>query len=115
MVLPDRSPLFRNVAGSFGGIDERDHLVFNSGKAVAGYEEQITDQSGQERTFLTTKSPLRSPEGGVIAVLTTSLDISDRKQAEKDRLFLAEHDHLSAFGERHRGVGYEVARATDRQ
>jgi diguanylate cyclase (GGDEF)-like protein/PAS domain S-box-containing protein len=82
-------------------IDERDHLVFNSGEAVAGYEEQITDQDGQERTFLTTKSPLLSPDGGVMAVLTTSLDISDRKRAEKERLFHAEHDHLTALPNRH--------------
>jgi diguanylate cyclase (GGDEF)-like protein len=83
------------------GIDGRDHLVFSSGEAVASYEEQITDQNGQERTFLTTKSPLLSPDGGVMAVLTTSLDISDRKQAEKERLFLAEHDHLTALPNRH--------------
>jgi diguanylate cyclase (GGDEF)-like protein/PAS domain S-box-containing protein len=82
-------------------IDERDHLVFNSGEAVASYEEQITDQSGQERTFLTTKSPLRSPDGGVMAVLTTSLDISDRKRAEKERLYLAEHDQLTALPNRY--------------
>jgi diguanylate cyclase (GGDEF)-like protein/PAS domain S-box-containing protein len=82
-------------------IDERDHQVLDAGEAVAGYEEQITDQSGQERTFLTTKSPLRSPDGAVMAVLTTSLDISDRKRAEQERLFLAEHDHLTALPNRH--------------
>lgn len=82
-------------------IDERDHLVFEAGEAVPSYEEQITDQSGQERTFLTTKSPLRSQDGAVMAVLTTSLDISDRKRAEQERLFLAEHDQLTALPNRH--------------
>lgn len=83
------------------GLEERDHLVFNAGEAVASYEEQITDQSGQNRTFLTTKSPLLSPDGEVMAVLTTSLDISERKRAEQERLFLAEHDHLTALPNRH--------------
>jgi PAS domain-containing protein len=42
-------------------------------------EEEFTAPDGSKRVLLTTKSPLRDLAGDVVSVLTTSLDISDRK------------------------------------
>jgi diguanylate cyclase (GGDEF)-like protein/PAS domain S-box-containing protein len=79
--------------------DERnrglDRLVFESGKALPSYEEEISDRSGETHVHLTTKSPLRDGSGRVTSVLTTSLDITDRKRAESHLLHLAHHDTLT--------------------
>ncbi len=72
-----------------------DRLVFESGKALPSFEEEILDRNGENRVWLTTKSPLRESSGRVTNVLTTSLDITDRKRAESHLLHLAHHDPLT--------------------
>jgi PAS domain S-box-containing protein len=56
--------------------------IFASGKPSAAFEESY-DHGGEMRTLLTTKSPLRDQEGGVRNVVTVSLDITERKAAER--------------------------------
>ncbi|MDP6474119.1 MAG: response regulator [Alphaproteobacteria bacterium] len=58
---------------------ELDRQVFESGKAIAGIEENFEDAGGARRTLLTTKSPLSDGDGGVLNVVTVSLDISKRE------------------------------------
>ncbi|MDH3739077.1 MAG: PAS domain S-box protein [Alphaproteobacteria bacterium] len=53
---------------------EQDQLAF---------EEEITDPNGDTRTFLTVKSPLRASGDSISAVVTASLDISDREEIEQ--------------------------------
>ncbi|GGE27227.1 bifunctional diguanylate cyclase/phosphodiesterase [Agaricicola taiwanensis] len=72
-----------------------DQLVFRSGKPITSFEEEIVDASGNTNFYLTTKSPLRDGAGRIINVLTTSLDITDRKRAESHLLHLAHHDTLT--------------------
>jgi diguanylate cyclase (GGDEF)-like protein/PAS domain S-box-containing protein len=81
--------------------DGRDELVISSGAPLPSFEEQIHAADGTERTFFTTKTPLRSGAGKTIGVLTTSVDITDRKQAEKLLVFQAEHDQLTSLPNRH--------------
>ena len=72
-----------------------DRIVFETGKALPSVEEEIFDQDGNKLSLLTTKSPLRNLSGDVVSVLTTSLDISDRKRAERHLIHLAHHDPLT--------------------
>jgi diguanylate cyclase (GGDEF)-like protein len=63
--------------------------------------------------FLTTKSPLRDRAGKVINVLTTSLNITERKQAEEHLHHLAHHDPLTGLPNRtyfHDSVRKQIAR-----
>lgn len=62
---------------------EIDKQVFESGETIAAIEEGFDDVGGGSRTLLTTKSPLRDQDGGVRNVVAVSLDITERKEAER--------------------------------
>jgi len=72
-----------------------DRKVFETNDALPSYEEEIVDRDDVKRVFLTTKSPLRDRSNGVVAVLTTSVEITDRKRAESHILHMAQHDALT--------------------
>ncbi len=72
-----------------------DGVVFETGKAIPTYEEEIVDHSAKKRVFLTSKAPLHDLENKIIGVLTSSLDISARKQTEAHLLYTAQHDALT--------------------
>jgi diguanylate cyclase (GGDEF)-like protein len=62
---------------------------------LPSFEEEIVDPLGNKRVLLTTKSPLHDLAGEIVSVLTTSLEITDRKRAERHLLHLAHHDPLT--------------------
>ena len=77
-----------------------DQHVFATGEALAGEEEAVQDHAGERRILLTTRTPLRDGAGAVASVLTTSIDITDRKRAEENLAFLARSDHLTKLPNR---------------
>lgn len=87
------SEVIRSDKGQLGETIHKSVLA-NKGDSVS-FEEQITDNTGSERSFLTTKTSLRELIGGVTGILTTSIDITERKQAENTLRHIGLHDTLT--------------------
>ncbi|HWX48690.1 MAG TPA: EAL domain-containing protein [Roseomonas sp.] len=77
-----------------------DQLVFRSGEPLPEREEEATGADGVLRSFLTTKAPLRNARGELVAVLTTAIDITERKQAERRLGHMVHHDALTGLPNR---------------
>jgi diguanylate cyclase (GGDEF)-like protein/PAS domain S-box-containing protein len=91
-----------------------DRMVAETGRAAPSYEEDVTDAAGTKRVFLSSKTPLAATGGAICGVLTTSIDISDRKQAENYLHHMAHHDSLTGLPNRmllHQRISREIARA----
>ena len=72
-----------------------DRMVFETGRPLPSYEEEMVGRDGETRVFITTKSPLRDDTNVVSGVLTSSLDITSRKRTEGHLRHLAHHDPLT--------------------
>jgi diguanylate cyclase (GGDEF)-like protein/PAS domain S-box-containing protein len=77
-----------------------DRKVIKTQAALPSFEEEIVDFTGAKHVFLTTKTPLRDRHNAVVGVLTSSLDITDRKHAENHLFHIAHHDTLTGLPNR---------------
>ena len=69
-------------------ISARDHSAMRWGVPVT-FEEKLTTVDG-ERDFLTTKGPIREPNGNILGVFGVSRDITERKYIEERWKFALE-------------------------
>jgi len=76
-------------------LDEKERLVLDSGEAM------IIEESANQRTYLTTKAPLRDEQSRIIGLIGVATDITERKrgQQELEKLVVAEQ-RLRAEAER---------------
>lgn len=100
--------------------DKREHArrvdrsLFEKPRAKVTFEEELVDQSGSRRIFLTTKTPMRNATGRVSSILTTSIDITERKHAEGVLRHIASHDPLTDLPNRrmlHERIQLELGRS----
>ncbi|MGO4573503.1 EAL domain-containing response regulator [Microvirga sp. 2TAF3] len=94
-----------------------DKLVFGTAAAVPTFEEEVVDHSGARRILLTTKAPLRDQSNNVVSVLTTSVDITERKEAEGLLRHMALHDTLTDLPNRtmlSERIQHELSRGSSR-
>ena len=86
---------------SHGGRSKSlDRKVLTMEAALPSFEEEIADYTGKKRFFLTSKIPLRDRSNAVVGVLTTALDITERKAAEDYHFYIAHHDALTGLPNR---------------
>jgi PAS domain S-box-containing protein len=76
-------------------LDEKERLVLDSGEAM------IIEDTVNQRTYLTTKAPLRDEQSRIIGLIGVATDITERKrgQQELEKLVVAEQ-RLRAEAER---------------
>jgi PAS domain S-box-containing protein len=61
------------------GLDDSDRLVLESGETM-----MIEQGLAEQRTFLTTKSPLRDEQGRIMGLIGVATDITERKKAQRE-------------------------------
>jgi len=97
------NPAWTRAAGKdaeeAASLDDNERLVLEAGETMI-VEELLNTPAG-ERTYLTTKSPLRDEQGRVIGLIGVATDITERKNAQREleKLVVAEQ-RLRAEAER---------------
>jgi diguanylate cyclase (GGDEF)-like protein/PAS domain S-box-containing protein len=77
-----------------------DRAVIETGKAPPAFEEELSDTLGGNRIFLTTKTPLFAEGGSAAAIVTVSLDITERKESEARLAYQAHYDPVTGLPNR---------------
>lgn len=90
--------VFFNLAEA-DAINANDRTAMETGRAIE-VEEVFTGVDGRQRTFLSTKSPLRDNRGQIIGVIAVSRDITERA-IEQEQLRRAKEDSEAASAKLH--------------
>lgn len=91
-----------------------DRMVWETGRHLPSFEEDVIDSSDTKRVLLSSKTPLLNVDGTICGILTTSIDISDRKAAENYLRHMAHHDTLTGLPNRvllHERLNREIIRS----
>ncbi|MDB5572329.1 MAG: hypothetical protein JWN93_3512 [Hyphomicrobiales bacterium] len=72
-----------------------DRHLFDGGAPLPAYDEELTGAAGKARVFETTKTPLLDAQNRLAGVLTTAVDVTERKRQAAHLRHLAQHDPLT--------------------
>ena len=98
--------LIGNLAAEYLGAQSGEHqrvldaMVFADGRGIDEFEQEIVDSNGNARWFLTSKAALHDSDGHTVHVLTSSLEITDRRRAALELMHVAYHDALTGLPNR---------------
>jgi PAS domain S-box-containing protein len=67
---------------------KKDAEVMATGRAALNYEESVKDAQGNALWFQTSKCPFYAPSGEIAGLVGISIDTSDKKRADQERLQL---------------------------
>ncbi|MEO7362149.1 MAG: PAS domain S-box protein, partial [Gemmatimonadaceae bacterium] len=70
---------------SVAELTQRDDAEVMAGAVISDRELQLTTPDGRTRWYVSRKSPLRDDEGNVTGIVGVIRDITDRRQAERER------------------------------
>ena len=82
----------RDIQGKTSEIIGRDHAtamskldrqVIETGKTIPFFDFELKDKHGKVRQAICTKVPLKDTDGTTAGVITTTIDITERRQAEE--------------------------------
>ncbi|HXW71793.1 MAG TPA: EAL domain-containing protein [Methylocella sp.] len=72
-----------------------DQLIFQTGRCAESFEFEFSQHNSPARVFLAKKSPLKGGANDIIGVVTSSIDITSRKEAERHLHHVAHHDSIT--------------------
>jgi diguanylate cyclase (GGDEF)-like protein/PAS domain S-box-containing protein len=81
-------------------LQQNDRLVFETGNRQAFEEHNLAPDSGEQRSFLSVKLPLRRPDGQIYALCGISTDITEQRQLTSELERLDRHDSLTLLPNR---------------
>lgn len=77
-----------------------DQLVLKTGRSISSRQEDVLAPNGEHRIYLTSKAPLYDGMGEIASVLSTSIDITEQRHAERRLLHIVNHDPLTGLPNR---------------
>jgi PAS domain S-box-containing protein len=88
MALNPQEPVGHTVRDYFppeiaAGFEQDDRRILEGGEPIIGREEPCVTGSGERRFYLTSKAPLRAPDGKITGLVGISRDITELKRAEE--------------------------------